>query len=84
MDQEALKRGVFRVLNRTSEDQEFRRTLMEMQTEALDADKLSPEAITAILSGDLPWLNEHIKELTQKQLRFVRSCLFPLAAAPKS
>ena len=81
VDQEALKREVFRVLNRTSEDQEFRRTLVEMQTEALDAYKLSPEAVTAILSGDLPWLNEHIGDLTQKQLRFVRSCLLPFTAA---
>ena len=83
VDQEALKREVFRVLNRTSEDQEFRRTLMEMQTEALDAYKLSPEAVTAILSGDLPWLNEHIGDLTQKQLRFVRSCLLPFTAAQR-
>ncbi len=81
VDHEALKREVFRVLNRTSEDQEFRRTLVEMQTEALDAYKLSPEAVTAILSGDLPWLNEHIGDLTQKQLRFVRSCLLPFTAA---
>lgn len=84
VDQEALKREVFRVLNRTSEDQEFRRTLIDMQTEALDAYKLSPEAITAILSGDLTWLNEHIGELTQKQLMFVRSCLLPVTAAQRS
>ena len=81
VDQEALQREVFRVLNRTSEDQEFRRTLVEMQTEALDAYKLSPEAVTAILAGDLSWLNEHIGDLTQKQLRFVRSCLLPFTAA---
>jgi len=81
MDQEALRREVFRVLQRASEDQEFRRTLMEMKTEALAAYKLSTAARTAILSGDLPWLNEHIGELTQKQLMFVLSCLVPAAAA---
>lgn len=81
MDQEALRREVFRVLQRASADQEFRRTLMDMKTEALAAYKLSTAAQTAILSGDLPWLNEHIGELTQKQLMFVLSCLVPAAAA---
>ena len=44
VDQEALKREVFRVLSRTSEDQEFRQALMEMETEALNTYKLSSEA----------------------------------------
>ncbi|MHB8067183.1 MAG: glycine cleavage system protein H [Desulfobaccales bacterium] len=81
MDQETLRREVFRVLQRASADQEFRRTLMDMKTEALAAYKLSTAAQTAILSGDLPWLNEHIGELTQKQLMFVRSCLVPATMA---
>ena len=84
VDQEALflqKREVFRVLNRTSEDQAFLRDLMDMRTEALETYKLSPEAETAILSGDLKWLNEHVGELTQKQLMFVLSCLLPAAVA---
>lgn len=80
-DQEGLKREVFRVLSRTAEDREFRRALMDMQTEALEAYNLSLEAKTAILSGDLTWLNEHIGELTQKQLMFVLSCLVPARAA---
>ena len=83
-DQEALemqKREVFRVLSRTSEDQDFRRALMDLQTEALEAYNLSSEAKTAILTGDLKWLNEHIGELTQKQLMFVLSCLLPAAGA---
>ena len=84
VDQEELKREVFRVLNRTSEDKEFWRTLMDMQTEALEAYKLNSEAKTAILSGDLQWLNEHIGELTQKQLTFVVSCLLPGTMAQKS
>ncbi|MGO9577895.1 MAG: glycine cleavage system protein H [Desulfobaccales bacterium] len=83
-DQDELKREVFRVLNRTSDDREFYRTLMDMQPEALEAYKLSSEAKTAILSGDLQWLNEHIGELTQKQLRFVLSCLLPGTMAQKS
>ena len=84
VDQEALelqKREVFRVLSRTSEDRDFRRALMDLQTEALEAYNLSFEAKTAILSGDLKWLNEHIGELTQKQLMFVLSCLLPAAGA---
>ena len=83
-DEEALfmlKREVFRVLNRTSEDREFRGALMDMQSEVLDTYQLSIEAKTAILSGDLKWLNEHIGELTQKQLMFVLSCLLPATAA---
>lgn len=84
VDQEELKREVFRVLNRTSDDKEFYRTLMDMQTEPLEAYKLNSEAKTAILSGDLQWLNEHIGELTQKQLTFVVSCLLPGTMAQKS
>jgi len=80
-DQEALKREVFRVLSRTAEDREFRRALMNIQTEALEAYNLSVEAETALLSGDLTWFNEHIGELTQKQLMFVLSCLMPATAA---
>ncbi len=86
-DQEALelqRREVFRVLSRTSEDRDFRRALMELQTEALEAYNLSFEAKTALLSGDLKWLNEHIGELTQKQLGFVLACLLPAAGAQRT
>uniref|UniRef100_A0A7V4LCS3 Glycine cleavage system protein H n=1 Tax=Desulfobacca acetoxidans TaxID=60893 RepID=A0A7V4LCS3_9BACT len=74
---EAEKREIIKVLNRTLEDREFWRALMELQTDALERYKLSPEAKAAILAGDLQWLNEHIGELTQKQLMFVLSCLLP-------
>jgi glycine cleavage system H lipoate-binding protein len=74
---EAEKREILKVLNRTLEDREFWRALMELQTDALERYKLSPEAKAAILAGDLQWLNEHIGELTQKQLMFVLSCLLP-------
>lgn len=76
-----LKREVLRVLNRTYEDKEFCRALKDMQSEVLDAYKLDTAAKTAILAGDLKWLNEHIGELTQKQLMFVLSCLLPATAA---
>jgi len=65
------KREVIRVLNRTSEDEEFWRELMEMGTEALGSYNLSPEAKAAIASGDLGWINDHVGELTQKQLMFI-------------
>jgi glycine cleavage system H lipoate-binding protein len=84
LDQDELKREVFRVLNRTSDDREFYRTLINMQAEALEPYKLNSEAKTAILSGDLQWLNDHIGELTQKQLKFVLSCLLPGSMAQES
>ncbi|MCX5894184.1 MAG: glycine cleavage system protein H [Deltaproteobacteria bacterium] len=80
-DQEQLKREVMRVLNRTSEDRTFCRALVDMQAEVLEDYMLSSEATTAILSGHLAWLNEHVGDLTQKQLRFVLSCLEPVATA---
>ncbi|MBM4287422.1 MAG: response regulator [Deltaproteobacteria bacterium] len=65
------KREVFRVLNRTADDKSFWQDLMDMRLEALDHYKLSPEARTAILTGDLRWINDNVGELTQKQLRFI-------------
>jgi glycine cleavage system H lipoate-binding protein len=76
-DIEELRREVFRVLSRASEDRDFRIALMDLRTEVLDAYRLPPEAKTAILAGDLTWLNEHIGDLTQKQLMFILSCLLP-------
>ncbi len=74
---EALRREVLKVLSRTAEDRTFRRALMNLEVDALEGYRLSPEAKAAILSGDLTWINEHIGDLTQKQLMFVLSCLLP-------
>ena len=38
---------------------------------ALEEYQLSTAAKAAIISGDLKWINEHIGELTQKQLMFI-------------
>lgn len=65
------RREVIRALNRTSEDKEFWRELMETGSEALEGYELSLEAKGAIVSGDLKWINENVGELTQKQLRFI-------------
>ena len=65
------KREVIRVLNRAAEDIEFWRDLMENGSEALTGYHLSSEAKAAITSGDLNWINTHIGELTQKQLKFI-------------
>lgn len=65
------KREVIRVLDRTAEDEGFWRDLMEMPQEALKGYNLSSEARAAIASGDLKWINEHVGELTQKQLSFI-------------
>ena len=65
------KRQIIEVLNRTSEDEEFWRDLMEQSSEALEGYRLSSDAKAAILSGDLKWINENVGELTQKQLMFI-------------
>ncbi len=65
------RREVMRVLNRTADDKGFWRDLMELGVEALAQYDLSAEAKTAILTGDLRWIHEHIGELTQKQLLFL-------------
>lgn len=65
------KREVIRVLNRTAEDRAFWSDLMENGSEALQGYNLSYEACAAIASGDLKWLNTHVGELTQKQLKFI-------------
>jgi len=65
------KREVIQALNRTAEDKDFWRDLMENGTLALEGYQLSSEAKTAISSGDLKWINENVGELTQKQLMFI-------------
>ena len=65
------KREVIRVLNRTTEDSDFWRELMEKGSEALGEYQLSGRAKYAITQGDLKWINENVGELTQKQLMFI-------------
>lgn len=72
-DEEKLiqKREVSQVLNRTAEDTDFWKDLMENGSIALEDYRLSMEAKAAIVSGDLKWINENVGELTQKQLMFI-------------
>ena len=65
------KREVSQVLNRTAEDAEFWKDLMENGSTALNDYQLSMEAKAAIVSGDLQWINKNVGELTQKQLMFI-------------
>jgi DNA-binding response OmpR family regulator len=65
------KREVIKVLDRTASDLGFWKELMEGGSSALEGYSLSSEAKAAIISGDLRWINEHVGELTQKQLRFI-------------
>ena len=65
------KREVIQALNRTADDKDFWRDLMENGPLALEGYQLSSEAKSAISSGDLKWINENIGELTQKQLMFI-------------
>ena len=72
-DEERLiqRREVSMILNRTAEDPDFWKDLMENGSIALEEYQLSGEAKAAIVSGDLKWINENIGELTQKQLMFI-------------
>ncbi|MEW6266145.1 MAG: response regulator [Thermodesulfobacteriota bacterium] len=65
------KREVLRVLDRTTLDHDFWNDLMNNGSEALEGYQLSWAAKAAIVSGDLKWINEHVGELTQKQLMFI-------------
>lgn len=65
------KRAVLQVLNRTAEDMEFWKNLMEKGSAALAEYNLSLEAKAAIASGNLKWINENVGELNQKQLMFI-------------
>jgi DNA-binding response OmpR family regulator len=65
------KREVSQILNRTAEDSDFWKDLMENGSIALEGYQLSTEARAAIVSGDLKWINENVGELTQKQLMFI-------------
>ena len=65
------KREVIRVLDRTSQDADFWRELMERGSDALDGYTLSRRAKAAIVSGDLQWIKQNVEELTEKQLGFI-------------
>ncbi len=65
------KKEVTRVLDRTSQDADFWRALMETGSKALEGYRLSAEAKAAIVCGDLRWIKEHVGELTEEQLMFI-------------
>ncbi len=65
------KQEVIRVLDRTSQDTDFWRELMETGSDALEDYKLSLKAKAAIVSGDLEWIKQNAGELTEKQLAFI-------------
>jgi hypothetical protein len=65
------KQEVIRVMDRTSQDADFWRDLMETGSDALDGYNLSRRAKAAIVSGDLEWIKQNVGELTQKQLMFI-------------
>lgn len=65
------KREVLQVLNRTADDLDFWRDLMENGSLALGEYTLSDEAKAAIASGDLLWINRQVGELTRRQLMFI-------------
>jgi len=69
------KEEVVRVLERASQDQEFWLALFNTGSEALRGYRLSSQAKAAIVSGDLGWLQRHVGELTEEQLRFIHARL---------
>lgn len=69
------KQQLMAVLDRTADDVDFWRQLMENRSEVLKEYTLSSEAKAAILSGDLGWINRNVGELTQKQLMFISTKL---------
>ena len=65
------KREVIKVLDRTAMDWRFWKELSDDPAKVLGDYQLSGAARAAIMSGDLNWINEHVGELTQKQLMFM-------------
>jgi DNA-binding NtrC family response regulator len=65
------KQEVIRVLDRTAQDVNFWRALMETGSKALEGYQLSAEAKAAIVRGDLIWIKDHVGELTREQLMFI-------------
>ncbi|MFK5952090.1 MAG: response regulator [Desulfobacterium sp.] len=65
------KQEVLKVLDRTCNDGKFWNSLMNNGGEALWEYTLTPEAKSAIASGDLKWINQNVGELNQKQLLYV-------------
>ncbi len=65
------KNEVIAVLNRTAEDLDFWRDLMQNGSLALEGYSLSDEAKAAIASGDLLWIRRQVGELTRRQLMFI-------------
>ena len=65
------KREVIHALDRAADDMDFWRDLWVNGSEALEGYRISNEAKSAIISGDLRWINENVGELTQKQLMFI-------------
>ncbi|MBI4763707.1 MAG: response regulator [Deltaproteobacteria bacterium] len=66
---------VIRVLDKTYQDMDFWRELMENGSGALKDYRLSRKAKAAIVSGDLEWISTNVGELTEKQLLFIRKRL---------
>ncbi len=65
------KQEVIRVLDRTAQDANFWRALMETGSKALEGYQLSTEAKAAIVRGDLMWIKQHVGELSREQLMFI-------------
>jgi YesN/AraC family two-component response regulator len=71
----AEKREVATVLDKAVQDKAFRQDLVEKGFEALASYQISNDTKTAIVSGDLEWINENIGRLDDKQIRSILTLL---------
>ena len=69
------KQEVIRVLDRTSQDADFWRELMEKGSKALEGYQLSSEAKIAIALGDVRWIKQNVGDLSPEQLLFMYKIL---------
>ena len=75
LKESAEKREVMHVLDRAAQDRAFRYDLVKQGFEALTDYQISSDARTAIVSGDLQWIEENIGRLTDSQIRSVLTLL---------
>lgn len=75
LKESAEKREVVHVLDQAAQDQAFRYDLVKQAFEALTDYEISSDAKTAIVSGDLQWIEKNIGRLTDSQIRSILTLL---------
>jgi DNA-binding response OmpR family regulator len=65
------KEEVIKVLDRTVDDEQFWKALMQHGSKVLEGYRLSAAAKAAIVSGDIEWIKKHVGTLSEEQLTFI-------------